>query len=99
MTRKTDLPTRALIVTLKSPFGGKSTSYISSITGISPRTIDHIYERACRRGFEPHAPTLKLLPEYLEDAPRTGRPRKKKAVQDEEVEGVEEEEVEVGVEV
>ncbi|KAG9379198.1 hypothetical protein A1F94_009554 [Pyrenophora tritici-repentis] len=45
-----------------------------AITGISPRTIDSIYGRACQRGFEPNSPTIKLLPEYLEDAPRAGRP-------------------------
>ena len=76
MAPNTDLSTRALIVTLKSPFGGKSTAYIAAVTGISPRTIDSIYGRACQRGFEPNAPTIKLLPEYLEDAPRAGRPRK-----------------------
>ena len=42
----TDPYTRALIVTLKSPFSGKSTVQISPITGISPRTIDSIYGRA-----------------------------------------------------
>lgn len=77
MTRNTtDTCTRALVVTLKSPFGGKSTNQISEITGISPRTIDSIYSRACQRGFEPNAPAIKLLPIHLEDAPRAGRPRK-----------------------
>ncbi|KAI0568700.1 hypothetical protein Alg130_11986, partial [Pyrenophora tritici-repentis] len=69
-------------VTLKSPFGGKSTTQISAITGISPRTIDAIYGRACQRGFEPNAPMIKLLPEHLEDAPRTGRPRKQDAIRE-----------------
>lgn len=82
MAPNTDLSTRALIVTLKSPFGGKSTSQISAITGISPRTIDAIYGRACQRGFEPNGPTIKLLPEYLEDAPRAGRPRKQEDIQE-----------------
>ncbi|EMD90697.1 hypothetical protein COCC4DRAFT_186441 [Bipolaris maydis ATCC 48331] len=80
MAPNTDICTRALIVTLKSPFGGKSTNQISEITGISPRTIDSIYGRACQRGFEPNAPTIKLLPEYLEDAPRAGRPRKQEDI-------------------
>ncbi|EDU51052.1 hypothetical protein PtrM4_151580 [Pyrenophora tritici-repentis] len=51
-----------------------------AITGISPRTIDSIYGRACQRGFEPNSPTIKLLPEYLEDAPRAGRPSKQEAI-------------------
>ena len=80
MAPNTDLSTRALIVTLKSPFGGKSTTQISAITGISPRTIDAIYGRACQRGFEPNAPMIKLLSEHLKDAPRAGRPRKQEAV-------------------
>ncbi|KAJ4992788.1 hypothetical protein SVAN01_01834 [Stagonosporopsis vannaccii] len=80
MAPNTDIYTRAVIVTLKSPFGGKSTSQISAITGISPRTIDAIYGRACQRGFEPNGQTMKLLPEYREDAPRTGRPRKQEAI-------------------
>ncbi|EMD88011.1 hypothetical protein COCC4DRAFT_200398 [Bipolaris maydis ATCC 48331] len=82
MAPNTDLSTRAAIVTLKSPFGGKSTAQISTITGIPQRTINEIYRRACRRGFDPNASIIKILPEYLEDAPRAGRPRKREAVQE-----------------
>lgn len=82
MAPNTDLPTRAAIVTLKSPFGGKSTAQISAITGIPQRTINEIYRRACQRGFDPNASVIKILPEYLEDAPRAGRPRKREAVQE-----------------
>ena len=88
MAPNTDLSTRALIVTLKSPFCGKSTAQISAITGISPRTIDAIYGRACQRGFEPNAPMIKPLPEYLEDAPRAGRPRKQAAISETTIEKV-----------
>ncbi|CAE7020550.1 Transposase [Pyrenophora teres f. teres] len=88
MAPNTDLSTRALVVTLKSPFGGKSTTQISAITGISPRTIDAIYGRACQRGFEPNAPMIKLLPEHLEDASRTGRPRKQDAIREVAIEKV-----------
>lgn len=65
---------------MKSRFVGRSTSQISEILGISPRTIDSIYSRACQRGFKPNRPTLKILPEYLEDAPRSGRLRKQEAI-------------------
>ncbi|EUC47272.1 hypothetical protein COCMIDRAFT_3691 [Bipolaris oryzae ATCC 44560] len=82
MAPNTNLPTRAAIVTLKSPFGGKSTAQISEITGVPQRTINEIYRRACQRGFDPNAPLIKILPEYLEDAPRAGRPRKREAVQE-----------------
>jgi len=88
MAPNTDISTRALVVALKSPFGGKSTTQISEITGISPRTIDAIYGRACQRGFEPNARLIKLLPEYLEDAPRAGRPRKQEAVTEATIEKV-----------
>ncbi|KAA8621897.1 HTH-Tnp-Tc3-2 multi-domain protein [Pyrenophora tritici-repentis] len=84
--RYTDISTRAAILTLKSRFVGRSTSQISEILGISPRTIDSIYSRACQRGFEPNGPTLKILPEYLEDAPRSGRPRKQEAIHEATVE-------------
>ncbi|KAF7681102.1 hypothetical protein GT037_000078, partial [Alternaria burnsii] len=70
-------------VALKSPFGGKAAVEISVTTGVSPRTIDSIYQRACQRGFDPHAAALELLPKYLEDAPRTGRPRKQERIQEE----------------
>ncbi|EDU42785.1 predicted protein [Pyrenophora tritici-repentis Pt-1C-BFP] len=86
--RYTDISTRAAILTLKSRFVGRSTSQISEILGISPRTIDSIYSRACQRGFEPNGPTLKILPEYLEDAPRSGRPRKQEAIHEATVEKV-----------
>lgn len=80
MAPNTDSYIRALIVTLKSPSGGKNTAQISTITGISLRTIDAIYGRACQRSFEPNLPTIKLLLEHLEDASRTRLPRKQEAI-------------------
>ncbi|EOA82364.1 uncharacterized protein SETTUDRAFT_79772, partial [Exserohilum turcica Et28A] len=78
----TDISTRSFIVALKSPFSGKSTREIAEMTGISPRTIDLIYGRACQRGFKPNARLIKILPQYLEDAPRAGRPRKQEEIHD-----------------
>ncbi|ENI02390.1 hypothetical protein COCC4DRAFT_63318 [Bipolaris maydis ATCC 48331] len=80
MKQNTDICTCAMIVTLISPFGGKSTNQISQITGISPRTINSIYSRACQQGFDPNSPTIKLLPIYLEDTPRVSRPRKQEDI-------------------
>ncbi|KAK4106672.1 hypothetical protein N658DRAFT_394778, partial [Parathielavia hyrcaniae] len=54
MAPNTDIATRALIVTLKSPFGGKTSAEISEETGISVRQINRIYARAIERGFEPN---------------------------------------------
>ncbi|EOA80980.1 uncharacterized protein SETTUDRAFT_24493 [Exserohilum turcica Et28A] len=82
MAPNTDISTRSFIVALKSPFGGRSTREIAEMTGISPRTIDSIYGRACQRGFEPNARLIKILPQYLEDAPRAGRPRKQEEIHD-----------------
>lgn len=48
---------------------------------VSPRTITVIYNTACARGFNHNAPIVKILPEYLADAPLSGRPRKQKAAE------------------
>ncbi|KAL5610411.1 hypothetical protein FOBRF1_006528 [Fusarium oxysporum] len=73
----TDIATRALAVTLKAPSGAaKTTIEIHALTGIAVRTINSIYARAIARGFEPNERPLRLRNEYLEDAPRSGRPRK-----------------------
>ena len=79
MPSNTDLSTRALIVGLKSPSVGKKTSEIARITGVPARTINSIYARAIKRGFEPNELPLDLQPFYLEDAPRSGRPSKQRA--------------------
>ena len=47
MALNTDISTRSYIIALKLPFSSKSTREIAEITGISLRTIDLIYSRAC----------------------------------------------------
>lgn len=76
MAPNTDIATRALIVTLRSPFGGKTSAQISEETGISVRQINRVYARAIERGFEPNHRPFVLRDEWLEDAPRSGRPSK-----------------------
>ena len=76
MAPNTSLITRALIVTLKSPVGGKTSAQIHEETGISVRQINRIYARAIERGFEPNSRPFTLKDEWLEDAPRSGRPLK-----------------------
>ncbi|KAH7412341.1 hypothetical protein DE146DRAFT_642845 [Phaeosphaeria sp. MPI-PUGE-AT-0046c] len=76
MAPNTDIITRAVVVTLKSPCVGKSTSQISELTGINPRTVDRIYSRAIAAGFEPNVLPLKILPHHLQDGARSGRPTK-----------------------
>ncbi|KAK0714517.1 hypothetical protein B0H67DRAFT_578355 [Lasiosphaeris hirsuta] len=77
MAPNTDIATRALIVTLKSPVGGKTSAQISEETGLSIRQINRIYARAIKRGFEPNHRPFILKDEWLEDASRSGRPSKK----------------------
>lgn len=76
MAPSNDVATRALIVTLKSPLVGRSTNKIADETGVNPRTINNIYARAIQRGFNPNCYPLVLKDEFLQDAPRSGRPRK-----------------------
>jgi hypothetical protein len=71
-----DISTRALVVALKSPAVGKTTAQVVSITSLSKRTVDSIYARAIQRGFDPNAVPLVIKDEYLQDAPRSGRPSK-----------------------
>jgi DNA-binding transcriptional MerR regulator len=71
-----DISTRALVVALKSPSGGKTTGQVAALTGLSPRTIDSIYARAIQRGFDPNALPIVIKDEHLKDAPRSGRPLK-----------------------
>ncbi|KAL6402750.1 hypothetical protein AUP68_14086 [Ilyonectria robusta] len=73
---RTDIATRALVVSLKSPTGGKTTSEVAGITGLSPRTINEIYSRAISRGFDPNLRPMILHDEYLHNAPASGRPKK-----------------------
>jgi len=82
MAPNTDISTHALVVSLKSPFGGKSTSQIAEATGLPVRTINAIYSRAIARCFEPNTFPLKVLPEHLEDAQRSGRPCKQELVKE-----------------
>jgi hypothetical protein len=76
MAPNTDIATRALVVTLKSPSGGKTTNQVVAITSLNRRLVDKIYARACERGFDPNAIPLIIKDEYLQDAPRSGRPVK-----------------------
>jgi hypothetical protein len=64
-----DISTRAVVVALKSPLGGKTTTEIAGITGLSKRTINSIYARAIERGFDPNIVPLLMKDKYLEDAP------------------------------
>jgi hypothetical protein len=74
MVRRISPYTRAIIVFLKLPCGGKTTNEIAGQLEIALRTINEIYSRAIRRGFDPNIRPFTLKDEYIEDAPRSGRP-------------------------
>jgi transposase len=76
MAPNTDIATRAFVVSLKAPCSGKTTNEVAAITGLSVNQVNRIYARAIQRGFDPNIRPLILRNEYLEDAPRSGRPTK-----------------------
>ncbi|KAK1977773.1 hypothetical protein LZ30DRAFT_246897 [Colletotrichum cereale] len=73
---RVDPALRAVVLALRSRIGGKTADEVSQALGIPRRTVEDILSRAKKHGFDPTAPTFSLLPEYIEDAPRTGRPKK-----------------------
>ncbi|KAG7421869.1 hypothetical protein DER46DRAFT_653730 [Fusarium sp. MPI-SDFR-AT-0072] len=76
MTPNTDIATRAFIVSLKAPCSGKTSAEVAELSGLSIRQVNRIYARAIERGFDPNIRPLIFKDEYLQDAPRSGRPTK-----------------------
>lgn len=75
----TDVPTRALVVGLKSI--GKTYLEISELTGLATSTAKKIYLRAVDRGFDPAKRPLDISEAYLADSSRTLTPTPKKKKQ------------------
>jgi transposase len=71
-----NISTRALLITLKAT--GKSNDEITTLTGIPKRTINSVFARAIKRGFDPCQRPIQLKDEYLVDGMRSGRPSKQK---------------------
>ncbi|CAG8909873.1 unnamed protein product [Penicillium egyptiacum] len=69
-----DVSKRTIVVTYKAT--GLSTTTISAISGLPRRTIDRIYERALKNGFDPNSLPWNPSDAMLADAPRSGRPTK-----------------------
>ena len=55
----------------KKPLAG-----VAAITGVSPRVSQKIVQRALERGMDPDARPFVIQPEWVADAPRSGRPSK-----------------------
>lgn len=76
-----DISTRAQVLALKA--FGASYEQIEYHTGIGARTVRLICAKAEDGGFPINSPQPgKILDIYVENAPRTGRPKKKDNVKD-----------------
>jgi transposase len=75
----TDIALRAQVISMKI-YTHKTSEQIAREIGISRATVDRIYARAIERGFD-HANPI-LADEYVQDKPRSGRPRKSDLAKD-----------------
>jgi transposase len=73
--KHTNVSTRVLVVTAKGIFG-KSTAEITELTGLPKSTINEIYLRAVKAGFDPTSRPIVLEDAFFVDKPRSGRPKK-----------------------
>ena len=82
-----DIATRAsaLMLRLVLELDNKT---IESLTGLKPRTVDLIAQRALERGFDPTASPPVILDIHVQDAPRSGRPRNQEQDKDEVIQKV-----------
>lgn len=76
---ESEVSLRAVIVFLKSPYGGAfSAPIIQSMISkpLSIAQINTIYRTAQSRGFDPNAPKFAIKDEFIINSPRSGRPSK-----------------------
>ncbi|KAJ5237970.1 hypothetical protein N7489_008061 [Penicillium chrysogenum] len=69
-----DISKRAIVVACRAT--GVSSATISELSGLPKRTVDRIYERALKHGFDPNSRPWNISDAMLADAPRSGRPTK-----------------------
>ena len=77
-----DIATRAQALTLKLILQ-LDNKQIEAITGLKPRTVASIADKALERGFDPTADPPVILDIHVCDAPRSGRPSKQGDYKDE----------------
>jgi hypothetical protein len=70
----TNTATRASVLTLKAY--GRPSQEVAHFTGLSIRQVNRILARAIERGFDPQLQPLQIKDTYVQDAPRSGRPKK-----------------------
>ena len=76
--------TRAQALTLKAV--GWTNAQIEEITGITARTLNNIFDKAVKAGFEPFnedGRLGRLSDAHIANVPKTGRPRKQEAFKEE----------------
>jgi len=74
MAPYTDIVTRAQALTLKAV--GWTNAQIEETTGILARTLNNIFDRAVKAGFEPsiNGRLGRLSSDHVANAPKLGRP-------------------------
>jgi transposase len=70
----TSMGTRATVLALRST--GKTTAEVAGLLELSDRTVNDIYARAIKRGFDPVKRPIQIDDVFIADAPRSGRPKK-----------------------
>jgi hypothetical protein len=70
-----DIATRAQALTLKM-IVQLDNKQVEEITGIKPRALNDLADRALARGFDPNASPPTILDKHVCDAPKTGSPSK-----------------------
>ena len=83
MAPYTDTVTRAQALTLKAV--GWTNAQIEETTGIPARTLNNIFDKAVKAGFEPSVDGRlgRLSTAHVANAPKASRPRKQEAFEDE----------------
>ncbi|KAK3897123.1 hypothetical protein C8A05DRAFT_20049 [Staphylotrichum tortipilum] len=76
-----DIATRASALLLRLVLH-QDNKTIESLTGLKPRTVDLIAQRALERCFDPTASPPLILDIHVQDAPRSGRPHKQEQHKD-----------------
>jgi len=65
MAPNTEMSIRALIITLKSPVVSLSSAKIFIKTGISISSINYIYVKAIKQGFDPNVQPLVIKDKWV----------------------------------
>ncbi|KAL2169706.1 hypothetical protein VTG60DRAFT_5759 [Thermothelomyces hinnuleus] len=76
-----DIATRAQALTLKL-IVQLDNKQIEALTGLKPRTVNNITNKALERGFDPTSSPPIIRDEHVSDAPKAGRQSKQAKYKD-----------------